>query len=115
MLIFDYFIDAEDVFLLQLITDESIIAVSENCFGLQYLCVSRCSRLTDAALVALGQTCTELQYVYSHSSLLLVFIERIHDNKLEIYRITQLLCLIGNKMHGFLLDCSFSSLMSLVG
>ena len=74
MMIFDCFIDAEDVFLLQLITDESIIAISENCFGVQYLCVSRCSRLTDAALVALGQTCTELQYVtmftltHSHNS-----------------------------------------------
>ena len=52
--------------LLQLITDESIIAVSENCIGVRCLCVSRCSRLTDAALVALGQTCTELQYVYWH-------------------------------------------------
>jgi len=48
----------------QLITDESIIAVSENCVGLRCLGVSRCSRLTDAALVALGQTCSELQYAY---------------------------------------------------
>ena len=58
------FVINERVVLLQLITDESIIAVSENCVGLRCLCVSRCSRLTDAALVALGQTCTELQYVY---------------------------------------------------
>ena len=53
----------ELVVVLQLITDESIIAMSENCVGLRCLGVSRCSRLTDAALVALGQTCTELQYV----------------------------------------------------
>jgi len=57
------FIANKRVVLLQLITDEAIIAVSENCVGLRCLGVSRCSRLTDAALVALGQTCTELQYV----------------------------------------------------
>jgi len=52
------------IVMLQLITDESIIAVSENCVQLRYLCMSKCSRLTDAALVALGQTCTELEYVH---------------------------------------------------
>jgi len=69
---YHFTVAAEDVVLLQLVTDESIIAVSENCVGLQCLGVSRCSRLTDAALVALGQTCTELQYICSPFVLLLL-------------------------------------------
>lgn len=45
---------------LQNLTDEAVVALSEYCPKLHYLCVSGCVHLTDAALVALAQNCHQL-------------------------------------------------------
>ena len=50
-----------DVDVLQNMTDESVISISEGCPGLVSLCLSNCSRLTDASLVALAQKCHQLR------------------------------------------------------
>ena len=48
----------------RLITDVSIISISENCTGLKELNVSY-TNITDASLIAIAKNYTELQYLSS--------------------------------------------------